>query len=131
MTMEEGSEASTLCKLVLAQLVYEKGEDSFEEVSKLLKDHVLLQDEGGVPQTVEECEQLYKSLLEERDLQRDDEDITSSKRKTPAPWVKKLAQSLYMAYTEQLLGLIKQDEEEFKQVFNHLEEIKKQQPSAW
>ncbi|KAA8916160.1 hypothetical protein TRICI_001692 [Trichomonascus ciferrii] len=124
------SEASTLCKLVLAQLVYEKGEGSFDEVSELLKGHVLLQDEGGVPQTAEECEQLYNTLLEERGIKRDDEDAATAKRKTPAPWVKKLAQSLYMAYTEQLLGLIKQDEEEFKQVFHHLEEIKKQQSSS-
>lgn len=110
---------SILCQLILAQLVYEKGENSFDEVSRLLRNHSLLKSEKHVPQTPGQCETLYSNLLEEKGLKRDENDT----KKTPT-WVNKLAQSLYMSYSDQLMHLIKQDEEEFKKTFHDLEELK-------
>jgi hypothetical protein len=65
---------------------------------------------------------LYLHLLEERGLQRDEQVKINPKK--PPQWVVSLAQTLYMAYSEELLIAIRHDEEEFREVFNELEVLK-------
>lgn len=113
-----------ILKLILAQLVNEKGEDSFDEIVQELKDHQLLQNIDERIMTKEEGKKMYDELLESEGLKRDDSVKSTSRKSKKTPhWTLKLAQSLYMAYTEELLQTIKNDEIEFIRVFNEIQEI--------
>jgi hypothetical protein len=116
-------ERTTLFKLLLVQMVYEKGE-LFHEIAPELNKHRLLKKERAPATNTNECRQLYDDLLVENDLQRtDDYEVGQIPAKRPT-WVASLARILYENYTEELLQLIQQDEKDFKEAFESLEQKK-------
>uniref|UniRef100_A0A060T3F5 ARAD1C40106p n=1 Tax=Blastobotrys adeninivorans TaxID=409370 RepID=A0A060T3F5_BLAAD len=120
----QAEDYSLVVKLLLAQYVYELGEHRFGDIAENLRTHpLLLRQAEPVPDSAEKCEELYDSLLASYSLERGE---VFKGGKKPPTWVKTLAQKLYMAYSDQLLKQIADDETEFKQVFGELEKLKAQ-----
>ncbi|CAN6606329.1 hypothetical protein TRVA0_003S01332 [Trichomonascus vanleenenianus] len=113
-------EPSLVCKLLLTQLVYELGEDKFDEVSKALAKHPLVVNDRHRPTTAAKCEALYEQLLKNAGLERDEE----YSGKPPAPWTQKLAELIYREYWDALNEDIRKDEQEFIKAAQLLEHKK-------
>lgn len=110
---------TALSELLLAQMVYEKGED-FVEIASALSKHPLLKHQMGRRVGAADCRDLYEKLLVREGLERFD-----SSAKIP-PWVNKLATILYTRYVEEIANSLQQDEQDFKRTFQELEALKKE-----
>lgn len=133
-------------KLILAQLVVQQGTDSFRPIAEELEKHPLLKHVSSKKMTANRCRSLYLRLLENEGLEledttrpesaAEDSSLNAKKRKNVSPELK-LAQVLYMSYTEKILQEIQTDESDFKQAYAELldlqkkyEETEKQEVSA-
>lgn len=116
---------TTLRNLILVQCIYEVGEESFDKVAATVNKHPLLSQEKNIDAS--QCEALYNDLLTEYNIAKDENgQVKKGGRKNgPQPWVKTLAQVLYTKYTQELMGEMKQDEEEFKAEYAQLQELQK------
>jgi hypothetical protein len=133
---------NSLNELLLAHMVYDKGEN-FGEIASALSKHPLLKDQLSRRVVAKvssrlimcnfkpsqdsntDCEELYNKLLVREGLERSESDSS----KIP-PWVDQLARVLYSRYVKELVKTIEKDEQDFKTVFQELEKLKQEAADA-
>lgn len=115
---------STLRDLILVQSIYELGESSYDKVSQIVSAHPLLAniDTNLKLDSAALCDARYEELLQEYNISRDS-NVRKVKKNGPEPWIQNLAQMLFKKFTEQLMGEMSQDEEEFKQEYARLQQL--------
>lgn len=104
-------------QLVLVQTVYDRGE-SFEGVAQVVNDHPLLVAMDS-PVTDDQAKEVYEAMLDHYNARVDG----PGKKKGRSKQIELLAHLVFGAYVQELLSLVKDDQEEFQRVYKESEEL--------
>lgn len=104
-------------QLVLVQTVYDRGE-SFEGVAEVVNSHPLLAP-LETPITDDEAKAVYEAMLDHYNARVEG----PGKKKGRSKQIELLAHSVFGAYVQELLSLVKDDQEEFQRVYKEAEQL--------
>ncbi|KNC96246.1 uncharacterized protein SPPG_08400 [Spizellomyces punctatus DAOM BR117] len=111
---------NVLESLILAQAVYKYGDDSWSQIAKVLRGHPAISRpmEFFSPKN---CEKQYQSLLADV---LGEEQFAYGAGGQDMPPVAKLARKLHIQRIDEIKVLLKEDENEFRELVQEIEEIK-------
>ncbi|TPX65875.1 hypothetical protein SpCBS45565_g04890 [Spizellomyces sp. 'palustris'] len=111
---------SVLESLILAQAVYKYGDDSWSQIAKVLRGHAAISRpmEFFSPKN---CEKQFQSLLADV---LGEEQFAYGAGGQDMPPVAKLARKLHIQRIDEIKVLLKEDENEFRELVQEIEEIK-------
>lgn len=104
-------------QLVLVQTVYDRGE-SFEGVAEVVNSHPLLAP-LETPITDDEAKVVYEAMLDHYNARVEG----PGKKKGRSKQIELLAHSVFGVYVQELLSLVKDDQEEFQRVYKEAEQL--------